>query len=171
MRQDLVGAVLLHRQWETMSTPCLKFKVHSSPLTDQKNDTHLLAPPYRSGLDVRTGVPLGAHLFGLVMPQQSRGRGFWGHAPSRLQIYYVDERQSQVDLIYIPPTACMRTTGRVECVRVVPVSVHFKICDAHCRIHTGLCTSSSSLSVQFSSTHQCRSGIEQYLMFTTSLKD
>ncbi|OJA14894.1 hypothetical protein AZE42_11309 [Rhizopogon vesiculosus] len=46
------------------------------------------------------------------MPQQSRGRGFWDHAPSGLQLCYVAEQQSQVNLIYILLTACVRTTGR-----------------------------------------------------------
>jgi len=86
MRQNLVGAVLLHRQWATMLTPCLKFK------------------------RLRCWNDLRAHLFRLTMPQQSRGRGFWDHGPSRLQLYYVAEQQSQVDLIYIPPTACTRST-------------------------------------------------------------
>ncbi|OAX31522.1 hypothetical protein K503DRAFT_78219 [Rhizopogon vinicolor AM-OR11-026] len=31
MRQNLVGTVVLHRQWATMSTPCLKFKILERP--------------------------------------------------------------------------------------------------------------------------------------------
>ncbi|OJA09809.1 hypothetical protein AZE42_06458 [Rhizopogon vesiculosus] len=69
-----------------------------------------------------------------AMPQQSRGQGFWDRAPSKLQLYYVVERQSQVDLIYFPPTARARTTGHVGCALTVLVPIRFETCDAHCRI-------------------------------------
>ncbi|OJA14348.1 hypothetical protein AZE42_09233 [Rhizopogon vesiculosus] len=70
---------------------------------------------------------------------------------------YVAERQSQVDLINIPPTACATTTGRVGCVHIVLMSVRFETCDAHGRIpHWAL---------------NFVSRIEQYPTFHKLLKD
>jgi hypothetical protein len=112
--------------------------LRSSPLTGQKNinDIHLLVPRYWRGSGVRTSVPPRDHLLSsrLAMPQQSRWHSLWDHAPSMLQLYYVAERQNQVDLNNIPLTACSRTTVQVECALIPLVSIRLKSWDMPCRI-------------------------------------
>ncbi|OJA09813.1 hypothetical protein AZE42_06461 [Rhizopogon vesiculosus] len=101
------------------------------------------------------------------MAQQSRRRGFWNNAPSRLQLYYVAEGQSQVDLIYIPPTACARLAVQAGCVLIVLLLVGFQTSDGQCRIpHWAL-----HFVVNYLNNQQCQFRIKQYLTFSASLKN
>ncbi|OJA10133.1 hypothetical protein AZE42_09734 [Rhizopogon vesiculosus] len=69
-----------------------------------------------------------------IMTQQSRGRSLWDHAPSRLQFYYVGERQNKIDLNNIPPIACSRTTGQAVCVFILLVHIRLRSWDTPCRV-------------------------------------